>query len=62
MDTVIDLLKEAIDKSYKEHPDKVILLDGFPREINQAKKFEKKVIIWHLKTRTYILNIIFSIL
>ena len=43
MDVVIQLLKEAVDKSYAEHPEKIILLDGFPREIEQAVKFEEKV-------------------
>ena len=43
MDVVIQLLKEAVDKSFAEHPDKIILLDGFPREIEQATKFEEKV-------------------
>ena len=43
MDVVIQLLKEAVDKSFAEHPEKIILLDGFPREIEQATKFEEKV-------------------
>ena len=43
MDTVIELLKEAVEKSYAEQPDKIILLDGFPREMEQANKFEEKV-------------------
>lgn len=43
MDVVIQLLKEAVDKSYAEHPEKIILLDGFPREIEQAVKFEEKI-------------------
>lgn len=50
MDVVIELLKEAVDKSYAEHPDKIILLDGFPREIEQATKFEDKVRISQLCT------------
>ena len=45
MDTVIELLKEAAYKSYEEQPDKIILLDGFPREMEQAKQFEVKVIL-----------------
>eukprot|EP00116_Pleurobrachia_bachei_P017068 sb/3477330/ len=44
MNTVIELLKEAAYKSYEEQPDKIILLDGFPREMEQAKQFEEKVI------------------
>ena len=44
MDVVIQLLREAVDKSFAEHPDKIILLDGFPREIEQATKFEEKVL------------------
>ncbi|XP_063681270.1 adenylate kinase isoenzyme 1-like [Bolinopsis microptera] len=43
MDVVIQLLREAVDKSFAEHPDKIILLDGFPREIEQATKFEEKI-------------------
>lgn len=43
MDVVIELLREAIEKSHSEHPEKIILLDGFPREMEQAKKFEEKV-------------------
>lgn len=43
MDVVIQLLKEAVDKSYAENPDRIILLDGFPREIEQATKFEEKI-------------------
>lgn len=43
MDIVIELLKEAVVKSHAANPDKIILLDGFPREMEQAKKFEEKV-------------------
>ena len=44
-DTVLELLKEAVEKSHAEHPDKLILLDGFPRELQQAQSFEEKVFI-----------------
>ena len=44
MNTVIELLREAAYKSYEDQPDKIILLDGFPREMEQAKQFEDKVI------------------
>lgn len=42
-DTVLELLKEAVVKSHAEYPDKLILLDGFPRELQQAQSFEEKI-------------------
>ena len=52
-ETVLELLKEAVEKSHAEHPDKIILLDGFPRELQQAQSFEDKVVfhfVWFYHT------------
>ena len=40
---VIELLREAVEKSHSNEPGKLILLDGFPREKDQAERFEKDV-------------------
>jgi adenylate kinase len=40
LDTVMTLLKNAMEK----HPEaKGFLIDGYPREVEQAKEFEKKI-------------------
>ena len=43
MGVVIELLREAVESSHQKDPEKIILLDGFPREKEQAERFEQDV-------------------
>lgn len=56
-DFSVRLIQKRVEES-KMETKSIVILDGFPRSLDQAHAFEKKVLSFHPTSNSYLLSII----